>query len=129
MKSRLGVFTNRNALIVSFGLTHGDLKLAAKLNPNPLVIVDADDNEIFKLINSSCTDASPDGVSFPFKGAKTVKPEVLFTINGTDLDEIKFEAATIVSNLAKVESQCKIALKAMRKTADAIVMIEPATVE
>lgn len=126
MKSRLGVFSNANALLVSFGFTHRDLANVSSVDPSALCIK-ADDgkSDVFRLMNTTNASAGGAGASFPFiheNENKTV--EVLFTISGGDLESIKFNAASIVQNLKTVDAQIRKVVKSMADTAKGIEMLD-----
>lgn len=125
MKSKLGVFSNANALLVSFEFSHKELITANAIEQKAFKIMDEKDkNEVFALMNSSEASASKAVVGFPFlHEEENKKVEVIFLIPGADTQSIRYNAASIVSNLQTVEGQINRALSNMREVADGIEML------
>ena len=121
MKSKLGVFSNANALLVAFALSHSDLITAHSINPESFRILNKDGDELFALMNTSDCSESKTGVGFPFlHELENKKVEVIFLIPGGDTKSIRYNAATIVQNLEIVAKQIKTALSVMDKVAESI---------
>jgi hypothetical protein len=127
MKSKLGVFSNSNALLVSFDLTHAQLATANAIAPEAFKLMEGPkgkEEEVFVLLNTANATADSAGVGFPFINEDQEKTvEVLFTVEGGDTQSIKYNAAKTVSRLEKVEKQIIAALKDMDKVAEGIEMI------
>ena len=122
MKSKLGNFSNANALLVSFNLTHKELITAKAIAPKAFKIMSEDGkSEEFKLFQTPNASASRTGVSFPFAHEnESRKVEVMFTIDGVDVDTVTYNAASIVQNLVIVEKAIIKELKAMKDVAKGI---------
>ncbi len=126
MKSKLGIMSNANALLVGFNLTHKDLLLAQSIAPEAFKVMDKEGkNELFSVMNAQNTSFNQAGVSFPFLNeTETRKVEVLFIVEGTDAEIVNFNAAKVLGNIGIIEKQIKAALVAMRKTASSIETLE-----
>ena len=126
MKSKLGNFSNANALLVSFGFTHKQLITAQAIAPDSLRILGGEKGKDveFRVANTSNATASRDGAFFPFVNENEDRNvEVLFLVEGGDTTTIKYNAASIIKRLAIVEDQVVSALTDMQETADEIEML------
>ena len=123
MKSKLGIFSNANALLVGFSFTHKELITVQSVSPEALEIREKEENNnhsklVFSLVNASNTGLGTKTASFPFfHEDETKKVEVLFTVQGADTESIKYNASAKLPYLRKIEEQITNAMDKIKKTA------------